>query len=206
MALPKMFYIFLLYMYLGGVNFRYNKPRAFACPNDAYGNSHIIAENHLIDKLSLPKYRKNFTILRLPNIFGHSNKMYGETAHLFGNQVIEMACKGLIELKAKNNITLNLFPLGLLCDFVINECIKGKHLGQTLNLYPERPTKILDYVKKISYHTQFRIVSEISVETPIYPECTSDILFSDFWSYFDNEIYETFLYFQKNGSDFGKKN
>ena len=108
-----------------------------------------------------------------------------------------MACKGVIELKAKNNITLNLFPLGLLCDFVINECIKGKHLGQTLNLYPERPTKILDYVKKISYHTQFRIVSEISVETPIYPDCTSDILFSDFWSYFDNEIYETFLYFQK---------
>ena len=181
----------------GGVNYKYNKPTEFACPNDAYGNSHMIAENSLVQKLGLTENKKNFTILRLPNIFGYSSKMFGETAHLFGNQIIEMACKGLIELKAKNNISLNLFPLGLLCDFVINECIKDKYLGKTINLYHEGPTKILDYIKKISYHTQFRLVSNISTETPIYPSCKSDIQFSDFWSHFDNEIYEIFLYFQK---------
>ena len=122
--------------------------------------------------------------------------MFGETAHLFGNQIIEMACKGVIELKAKNNITLNLFPLGLLCDFVINKCIKGKYLGQTINLYPDKPTKILDYVKKISYYTKFRMVSNISGETPIYPKCLQ-MYYLDFWSHFDNEICKLFIFSKK---------
>ena len=181
----------------GGVNSKDQNPKSFACPNDPYGYSHVIAENELIEQFSSTKYKNNFTILRLPNLFGHSKKMLAGPLGLFGNETIYMACKGLVKLKAKKNYAINLFPLGLLCDMIVKECIEQKYLGQTINLYPERPTKILDYVNQINKHTQFDIESKILVETPRHSNNISDIQFNNFESYFDYEVYETFLFFQK---------
>ena len=180
-----------------GINSGNQIPKPFACPNDPYGFSHILAENLLIENLSQKKYEKNFTIFRLPNLFGHSKKMLGNSLGLFGNQIINMACEGLVRLKAKTNNAINLFPLGLLCKIVEKEYLESNFLGQTINLYPERPTKILDYLKKINKYTEFFLESNISDETPNYPNYISDIKYNNFDCSFDNEVYETFLFFQK---------